>query len=232
MYAILNYNPQLRPYTAELTQRVTHFQAVKAALAPGGSLSQMANGHFYFGIHHHPEGWVYREWAPAAQQLWLTGEFNHWNPTSHPLRRLEGGVWELVLPGRESLWQGCAVKTLVQYQGAVTEHIPLYARYVTQDAENYLWCARVWEPEEPFPWHPFVPKEEPLLIYEAHVGMAQEKAGIGSYRAFADNTLPWIAQGGYNTVELMAIMEHPYYASFGYQVSNFFAQNTPKCSKK
>ena len=68
MYAILNYNPQLRPYTAELTQRVTHFQAVKAALAPGGSLSQMANGHFYFGIHHHPEGWVYREWAPAAQQ--------------------------------------------------------------------------------------------------------------------------------------------------------------------
>ena len=226
MYAILNYNPQLRPYTAELTQRVTHFQAVKAALAPGGSLSQMANGHFYFGIHHHPEGWVYREWAPAAQQLWLTGEFNHWNPTSHPLRRLEGGVWELVLPGRESLWQGCAVKTLVQYQGAVTEHIPLYARYVTQDAENYLWCARVWEPEEPFPWHPFVPKEEPLLIYEAHVGMAQEKAGIGSYRAFADNTLPWIAQGGYNTVELMAIMEHPYYASFGYQVSNFFAPSS------
>lgn len=226
MYAILNYNPQLRPYTAELTQRVTHFQAVKAALAPGGSLSQMANGHFYFGIHHHPEGWVYREWAPAAQQLWLTGEFNQWNPTSHPLRRLEGGVWELVLPGRESLWQGCAVKTLVQYQGAVTEHIPLYARYVTQDAENYLWCARVWEPEEPFPWHPFVPKEEPLLIYEAHVGMAQEKAGIGSYRAFADNTLPWIAQGGYNTVELMAIMEHPYYASFGYQVSNFFAPSS------
>ena len=226
MYAILNYNPQLRPYTAELTQRVTHFQAVKAALAPGGSLSQMANGHFYFGIHHHPEGWVYREWAPAAQQLWLTGEFNHWNPTSHPLRRLEGGVWELVLPGRESLWQGCAVKTLVQYQGAVTEHIPLYAHYVTQDAENYLWCARVWEPEEPFPWHPFVPKEEPLLIYEAHVGMAQEKAGIGSYRAFADNTLPWIAQGGYNTVELMAIMEHPYYGSFGYQVSSFFAASS------
>ena len=125
MYAILNYNPQLRPYTEELTRRVTHFQTVKDALAPSGSLSQMANGHFYFGIHHHPEGWVYREWAPAAQQLWLTGEFNHWNPTSHPLRQLEGGAWELVLPGRESLWQGCAVKTLVQYQGAVTEHIPL-----------------------------------------------------------------------------------------------------------
>lgn len=226
MYAILKYNPQLAPYEAEIRRRVVRFQRMKQTFVPDGSLSQMANGHFYFGIHRHPEGWVYREWAPAAEQLWLTGQFNDWNPTSHPLRRVDSGTWELILPGETALWQGCPVKTLVRYQGKVTEHIPLYARYVTQDPKTALWSARVWEPEPPFPWHPFTPKQEPLLIYEAHVGMAREEPRIGTYREFADDVLPWIAQGGYNAVQLMAVMEHPYYASFGYQVSNFFAPSS------
>lgn len=227
MNAILQYNPQLRPYASEIQGRIQRYQTVKAALTERGSLSQMANGHLYFGFHRLEHGWVYREWAPAAEGLWLTGDFNGWNPTAHPLRKLENGVWELLLPESDTLWHGCNVQTLVAYGGQVTEHIPLYARYVVQDARTFQWCAQVWAPERDFPWHSFAPDEEaPLLIYEAHVGMAQEKPGIGSYRAFAERTLPWIAQSGYNAVQLMAIMEHPYYASFGYQVSSFFAPSS------
>lgn len=227
MNAILRYNPQLRPFAGEIQMRIQRYQQGKAALTGNGPLHQMANGHLYFGIHRLEHGWVYREWAPSAEMLWLTGDFNGWNPTSHPLRRLENGVWELRLPAPDALWHGCNVKTRVAYRGQVTEHIPLYARYVVQDAQTFQWCAQVWAPEYPFPWHAFVPNgNAPLLIYEAHVGMAQEEPGIGSYRAFTENILPWIAQSGYNTVQLMAVMEHPYYASFGYQVSSFFAPSS------
>lgn len=226
MYAILDYNPQLLPFQAQIEQRVYRCQQVKDALLSGKTLYQFANGHLYFGLHRQKQGWVYREWAPAAQQLWLMGDFNDWDRTSHPLTRLDNGIWELNLPDHHALWTGCKVKTLVQAQGHVTEHIPLYARRVVQDPDTLQWCAEVWE-NDFFPWTNFRPApDEPLLIYEAHVGMAQEEPKIGSYREFADYTLPWIKASGYNAIQLMAIMEHPYYASFGYQVSNFFAPSS------
>lgn len=228
MYAILDYNPQLQPYAGEIDQRVRRWRQVKhSLLSGGGTLSQFANGHLYFGIHRQEHGWVYREWAPAAQQLWLMGDFNGWNRTSHPLARVGNGVWELLLPKDDALWSGCKVKTLVQAGNQVTEHIPLYARRVVQDPDNFQWCAEVWDEDTPFPWTPFQPDPSaPLFLYEAHVGMAQEEGKVGSYREFADRTLPWIRASGYNAVQLMAVMEHPYYASFGYQVSNFFAPSS------
>ena len=228
MYAILDYNPQLQPYAGEIDQRVRRWRQVKhSLLSGGGTLSQFANCHLYFGIHRQEHGWVYREWAPAAQQLWLMGDFNGWNRTSHPLARVGNGVWELLLPNNDTLWSGCKVKTLVQAGNQVTEHIPLYARRVVQDPDNFQWCAEVWEEDTPFPWTPFQPDSSaPLFLYEAHVGMAQEEGKVGSYREFADRTLPWIRASGYNAVQLMAVMEHPYYASFGYQVSNFFAPSS------
>jgi hypothetical protein len=61
------------------------------------------------------------------------------------------------------------------------------------------------------------------LIYESHVGMAGEEPRVHTYREFADSVLPRIAKAGYNTVQLMAVQEHPYYGSFGYHVSSFFA---------
>lgn len=227
MYAILDYNPQLLPFTDQIQQRVSRYQRTKSALLADTTLSQFANGFLYFGLHRQRQGWIYREWAPAAQQLWLMGDFNDWNRTAHPLARMGNGVWELLLPGDDALWQGCKVKTLVKTQDKITEHIPLYARRAVQDPVTLQWCGAVWDTETPFSWSPFhTDPNAPLLIYEAHVGMAQEEPKIGSYREFADQTLPWIKESGYNAIQLMAIMEHPYYASFGYQVSNFFAPSS------
>jgi 1,4-alpha-glucan branching enzyme len=196
-------------------------------LTAGQDLKDFANGHNFYGFHHVEGGWYYREWAPSADQLYLGGEFNNWNPTSHPMKRLDGENWELYLPGDDTLWHGCKVKTVVDYHGSRTEHLPLYIRRVIQNKSNNTFDAEVVDDRRAFPWtdQDFV-GEDQLYIYEAHVGMAQEEGRIGTYREFATKVLPRIKKAGYNTVQLMAIMEHPYYGSFGYQVSNFFAASS------
>ena len=191
------------------------------------NLKEFANGHNYFGFHHENGGWVYREWAPNADMLYLTGEFNDWRLKDNPMTRLDNGVWELKLDGDTALWEGCKVKTIVGANGAITEHIPLYAKRVVQDKKTLTFCCEVIDDTKPFKWTDKRFKgEDKLYIYEAHVGMAQEDGKVSTYREFADITLPHIKQSGYNTVQLMAIMEHPYYGSFGYQVSNFFAASS------
>ncbi|MDD6212745.1 MAG: alpha amylase C-terminal domain-containing protein [Clostridiales bacterium] len=228
MYQIFVYNPQLVPYVQDIQLRMDNYTKTRQRLLGSQeSLSDFANAHLYFGIHHTDDGWVYREWAPAAEALHLLGEFNDWNPASHPMTNLGNGVWELVLPGKKALWQGCRVKTMVTYQGKTSDHIPLYAQRVVQDKETLQWCAEVVDDKKKFRWADkrFKPQDPPL-IYEAHVGMAQEEERVGTYREFADLILPRIKADGYNTIQLMAIMEHPYYGSFGYQVSNFFAASS------
>ena len=71
-----------------------------------------------------------------------------------------------------------------------------------------------------------MPNVSPLLIYERHIGMAEEKEGVGTYREFKDLLLPRITADGYNCIQIMAIQEHPYYGSFGYHVSSFFAPSS------
>ena len=143
------------------------------------------------------------------------------------MKRLENGVWELELEGDDALWDGCKVKTIVDANMTRTEHIPLYARRVVQDPQTITWCAEVVDNHKPYAWtdQDFKPAQS-LYIYEAHVGMAQEEGKVGSYREFADLVLPRIKKSGYNAIQLMAIMEHPYYGSFGYQVANFFAASS------
>ena len=228
MYRILDLNPQLKAYAGDIDLRMFLYRATKNRLLPqGGTLNEFANAHNYFGFHRVEGGWVYREWAPSAYQLYLTGDFNGWNQTSHPLKKLGNGNWELFLEGEDALWDGCKVKTVVDANMTRTEHIPLYARRVTQDPQTITWCAEVVDEAKVFPWTDadFTGEEE-LYIYEAHVGMAQEEGKVGSYREFADNVLPHVKHAGYNTIQLMAIMEHPYYGSFGYQVSNFYAASS------
>ncbi len=228
MYRILDLNPQLKPYAGDIDLRMFLYHATKnRILLPGQTLSQFACGHEYYGFHHVKGGWYYREWAPSAYQLYLKGEFNDWNPTSHPLKKLRNGDWELYLAGDDALWEGCRVKTVMDANLTRTEHIPLYIRRAVQDKRTNGFDGVVMDDAAEFPWTDgdFV-GEDQLYIYEAHVGMAQEERRVGTYREFADITLPRIQAAGYNTVQLMAIMEHPYYGSFGYQVSNFFAASS------
>ena len=228
MYRILELNPQLAPFAGDIDLRMFLYRATKdRVLKEGQSLNDFANAHEYFGFHHADGGWYYREWAPGAYQLYLEGDFNGWNRTSHPLTPLGNGNWEIFLPGDDALWDGCRVKTVVDANMTRTEHIPLYARRVVQDKKTVSFNAEVVDDRKQFAWtDQDFRGEKSLFIYEAHVGMAQEEGKIGTYREFADKILPRIQKAGYNTVQLMAIMEHPYYGSFGYQVSNFFAASS------
>ena len=228
MYRLLELNPQLEPFAGDIDLRMFLYRATKnRILGKDQTLNDFANAHDYYGIHHVDGGWVYREWAPAAYQVYLTGEFNDWNQTSHPLKSLGNGDWELVMKGDKALWEGCKVKTVVDANMTRTEHIPLYARRVVQDPTTITFTAEVVDDKKVFNWTDKDFKgSDKLYIYEAHVGMAQEEGKVGTYREFADKTLPHIKKAGYNTIQLMAIMEHPYYGSFGYQVSNFFAASS------
>ena len=228
MYRILELNPQLAPFTGDIDLRMFLYRATKARLlADGQTLNEFANAHDYFGFHHVDGGWVYREWAPSAYQLYLEGDFNNWNQTSHPLKPIGGGNWEIFLEGDDALWPGCKVKTVVDANMTRTEHIPLYIRRAVQDPQTYLFSGEIVDDRAEYPWtDQNFEGESSLYIYEAHVGMAQEEGRVGTYREFADCILPRIKKAGYNTVQLMAIMEHPYYGSFGYQVSNFFAASS------
>ncbi len=227
MYKILRIDPYLKDYEKDFDLRMETYKSKRKEILNGKSISTFANGHKYFGFHRTRKGWVYREWAPAAEEMYLTGDFNDWNITSHPLKRLENGVFEIELDGKNTLCEGQKVQAIVVHGGEILRRIPLYATRVVQDPVTYLWCAEIEETFKPFDWTDkgFTPAKTPL-IYECHIGMAQDKYDIGTYNEFRVNILPRIKELGYNTIQIMAIMEHPYYGSFGYQVSNFFAASS------
>ena len=226
-YKIFERDPFLLPYKQDIELRMENYaKTKKALLKKGESLTDFANAHEYFGFHKQKNGWIYREWAPNASQLYLTGDFNDWQWTTHPLKRLENGVWEIFIKGSKTLYNGCHVKTIVESNGQLLERIPLYIRRVEQDSHNFSWCGVIVDlPEYKWKRKKFIPKKN-LFIYECHIGMAQDAEKVGTYTEFADNILPRIKQAGYNTLQIMAIMEHPYYGSFGYQVSSFFAPSS------
>ena len=227
MYGILEKHPELLPYKSEIALRMERYRLKRKQLLRGGiSLRDFADAHMYFGFHRLEDGWIYREWAPGADDLYLTGDFNDWNWTAAPLERRENGVWERFFPDG-TLRKGSRVMTIVRNGDKLTQHLPLFTRRAVQDWENGSWCCEVWDDIEPYPWTDgdFSCGEAPL-IYEAHVGMSSEEHRIATYREFADEVLPHILRGGYNTVQLMAVMEHPFYGSFGYQVSNFYAASS------
>lgn len=227
-YKILQIDPDLAPFESDINLRMDNYKRKrKELLANTDSLVDFANGHEYFGFHRTQNGWVYREWAPAAQKLYLTGDFNNWNARSCPMKKKEGGVFEVELTEKDGLKVGQRVQTVVIYNGKELRRIPLYATRVVQDPKTITWCAELEDTFAPFAWtdDSFKAPQTPY-IYECHIGMAQDKYEVGSYDDFRKNILPRIKKLGYNTIQIMAIMEHPYYASFGYQVSNFFAASS------
>ncbi len=225
---ILKIDPYLLPYEDDINLRAWLFKEKKRELlARGERLSDFANGHNFFGFHRTADGWVYREWAPAADKLYLTGDFCGWDIYACPMQKKEHGVFEVRLDGKDALSYGQKVQTVVVHEGRVMRRVPLYATRVVQDSQTLLWCAELEDTMGEYPWTDadFTPPETPI-IYEAHIGMASEEGRVSTYREFAENILPRIKAGGYNTLQLMAIMEHPYYGSFGYQVSSFFAASS------
>ncbi len=220
-------DPYLRPYESILRRRLSDVEKRTGILTGGrSSLAEFASGHEFFGLHLRKDQWVFREWAPNATSLCLIGDFSRWreDPAFRLERSTKDGVWEIRLPA-DTLGHGDLYRLRVHWPGGSGDRIPAWARRVVQDPETLIFNAQVWAPAAPYRWeHPaWEAPEEPPLVYEAHIGMAQDAEKIGSYREFIDNVLPRVVDSGYNTLQLMAIQEHPYYASFGYQVSNFFA---------
>jgi 1,4-alpha-glucan branching enzyme len=230
--ALCRKDPLLWPYAGRLRERHERFQARLAELERAGGLAgEASRGHHYFGFnrgtHQGKDGIWYREWAPGAHQLFLTGDFNQWSRGSHPLTRDAYGVWSLFLPDGPrgpALPHESLVKVHVHSARGPEDRVPAYVRRTVQDAHSNDFSGQIWLPERPHAFrHALPPRPARPRIYEAHVGMAPEEGKIGSYREFAQGVLPRIATAGYNTVQLMAVMEHPYYGSFGYHVSSFFA---------
>ena len=226
-YQITEIDPWLAPFAGDIELRMDRFMEKRHQLVgDSDSLDSFANGYMYFGFHRTENGWVFREWMPGADEVRLFGDFNGWNRESHPLKRGENGVWEISLQGKDSLKNGQNIKLWVRCGIEWFARLPAYSTRVVMDDGTKMLCTQVWDPENVYPWTDasFADKKpDAPLIYEAHVGMSQDREGIGTYREFADNVLPRIRNLGYNTVQLMAIQEHPYYGSFGYQVTNFFA---------
>ena len=221
-------DPWLEPYRQNLQGRLDHAAAYARKLYGSGTIGDFASGHEYFGLHRTDNGWVLREWAPAATKIYLQGEFSEWRDNdSFAFSSIGDGNWELQLPVG-ALKHGDAYKLHMYWDGGDGDRVPAWARYVVQDSKTQLFSAVIWEPTRPYKWHDtdFVAAEEPPLIYEAHVGMSSDKETVSTYLEFAKNVIPRIKAAGYNTVQLMAIAEHPYYGSFGYHVSSFFAPSS------
>jgi 1,4-alpha-glucan branching enzyme len=227
--ALAKRDPYLGPHLPVIRRRVDKVQAAVQRLTGGRMpLEEFAAGHEFFGLHRREDGWVLREWAPNASSLDLIGTFNDWR--GGPAFRFQhqaAGTWELSLPAA-AMAHGDLFKLKVAWPGGAGERLPAYARRVVQDEATKLFSAQVWAPAEAYRWQTpaFRRRSEAPRIYEAHVGMAQEEPRVGTYREFADRVLPRIVDAGYNTIQLMAVQEHPYYGSFGYHVSSFFAASS------
>ncbi len=229
---LVRHDPWLKPFTAALQHRFEHYQSLRQRiLATNSSLADFATGHNYFGLtrgtsDNQPGVW-FREWAPAAIALSLTGDFNDWNRTADPLTRDNHGVWSRFFPDRDyadRLTHGSRLKVHVHSALGPHDRIPAWIRRTVAEPDTHDFCGQLWLPPEPYQWrHPVPTLDANLRIYEAHVGMATEDQRVGTFREFTDQVIPRVVAAGYNAIQLMAIMEHPYYGSFGYQISSFFA---------
>ena len=228
---IVKNDSWLKPYNEAIEGRHNFVLSKMDALTQNGkiTLSEFANGHEYFGLHQTDTGWVFREWAPNAIAIYLVGDFSNWKEMSkYRLKRLKGtGNWEIVLP-KNALHHLDLFKMKVYWEGGEGERIPAWATRVVQDEETKIFSAQVWAPEKPYKFakKTFRPNRDPLLIYECHIGMSQDAEKVGTYNEFRENVLPRVIKDGYNCLQIMALQEHPYYGSFGYHVSSFFAASS------
>ena len=238
MMKLVENDSWLEPVAQEVEARYQRYESkLKYIESQYGSLKSFASAHEFFGFTYDEfrKGWWYREWAPAAHYLSLFGDFNGWDRYANPLEREEDGVWSVFLPDsqyKNRLTHGSLLKVLVQSSIGEQERIPVYIKRVVQNEENKDFAGQFWSTDNGQRTtdgqnnSSLLLPPSSLFIYESHVGMGQEKEGVGTYKEFADNVLPRIKKLGYNAIQLMAVAEHPYYGSFGYHVSNFFAASS------
>ena len=215
----------LAPFKNVIVRRNKKLKAKKEEIAgKRGKLSKAINNHIYYGVHQEGDFIYFREWAPNAKEIYVIGDFNGWSKDiEFRMSKLANGNWELkVAP--ERIRHKDLFKFLVIWEGGEGERLPAYATRCVQNPATKDFAAQIWFPENPYKWeHKRAPKVENPLIYEVHIGMSSEEYEVASFKSFTENVLPRIADLGYNTIQVMALQEHPYYGSFGYQVSNFFA---------
>jgi len=224
----VKFDSWLHPYTQVINSRLEAAAGFEKVLLNGQSLADFAQGHQWFGLHRTKDQWFIREWAPNANAVYLIGEFNGWQELPEFAFSSNGsGSWELQL-SPEMIKHGDLYALSVHWEGGQGKRIPAWAKRAVQDDHTKIFNAQVWAPENPYKWkYPkFKRQPEAPLIYEAHIGMAGEEPRVHTYEEFRTDILPRIQKAGYNTIQFMAIPEHPYYGSFGYHVSSFFAPSS------
>ena len=225
MLKLVEEDKLLKPFAGIIEKRHQQVLAMEREFTYRTTrLSDSCNSYLYYGLHRTNEGWVFREWAPNATAIYLLGEFNDWR--KHPdyaLTKVGDGNWEIKLP-LGALAHEMLYRLLVEWNGGSGKRLPSHVRRVIQDEYTKIYSAQVWDPLNPYQMRHERPKRTDYpLIYEAHIGMSTEHRRVSTFTEFRLFVLPRIVDLGYNTIQLMAVQEHPYYGSFGYQVANFFA---------
>ena len=219
----------LQPYSDAILGRFKYAAWKMHEITQGsGTLSNLATGYLHYGLHQQKDGsWTFREWAPNATAMYIIGDMNDWKEQPEYACKRIGNEWELILPP-DAIKHEQLYKLSIHWEGGQGERIPSYARRVIQDEKTKIFSAQVWAPAKPyrFKTRMFKPSVDPLMIYECHIGMGTSEEKVGSYDEFRRNVLPRVAKLGYTAIQIMAIQEHPYYGSFGYHVSNFFAASS------
>ncbi|KAG8696077.1 alpha-1,4-glucan branching enzyme [Ceratobasidium sp. 394] len=233
---VMQIDPWLEPFLPVLSERYSYFEQVKHEIeSTEGSYDAFTQGYKKFGLNVQPDGSVvYQEWAPNAVEASLIGDFNNWDRGAHRMTKNEFGVWNITVPGdngRCIIPHDSRIKiSMVIPGGERIERLPAWIKRVTQDlAVSPVYDARFWNPAPEHTYqfkHPRPSKPASARIYEAHVGISSPEGRVATYKEFTVNMLPRIKKLGYNIIQLMAVMEHAYYASFGYQVTSFFAASS------
>ncbi len=211
-----SFGPQLGEMDLYLLGEGRHFEAWKVL----GSRLKVIDG---------VEGCLFAVWAPAVQRVSVVGDFNQWDGRRHPMRcRGTSGIWELFIPG---LAAGNAYKyEILGSHGQLVRKTDPYARQMflrpettscIPDEPRHVWQDGDWiAARARFDW-----QHRPVSIYELHPGSWRRRAD-GSFYSWDELTaelIPYVQDLGYTHIELLPVAEHPLDASWGYQVSGYYA---------
>jgi 1,4-alpha-glucan branching enzyme len=225
---LIKNDPWLKSYEKAIKGRLDRARKLEKELKKScDSISEWAQAHHFYGVKKFGGCYCFREWMPNAREVYLIGDFNGWQ-ASDKWKFTKKGLYFEFKADLGAIKHADLYKLLVKWDGGEGERIPAYTQRAVQDEETKIFSAQIWDPAERYKWdiEEFCPLADAPIIYEAHVGMGTEEHKVGSYKEFEEKVLPRIKDGGYNTLQLMAIQEHPYYGSFGYHVSSFFAASS------